>query len=113
MALRRPRSPIAILGGILALDSGWSNPTLGQSLRDVLAEASEFEELDIGCAASCGLFTRDADGLTIALGGKPATAFLLELTSLLQTVATVGMMGVGAYARWLCNMPSFQADDIF
>jgi hypothetical protein len=33
--------------------------------------------------------------------GKPATAFLLELIARLQEKATVPMIDVRAYARWL------------
>ena len=33
--------------------------------------------------------------------GKPATAFLLELIERLQEKATVPMIDVRAYARWL------------
>ena len=95
------KSPDPIIGGILALDSGWSNPTLGSPLRDALADADELERLDFGCVANCGFFQREHDALSIVLGGKPATAFLFELLASLQAHATVGMMDVRAYARWL------------
>ena len=35
------------------------------------------------------------------LGGKPATAFLLKLISMLQFSGTVPMIDVTAYAQWL------------
>ena len=103
------KEPDHILGGILALDSGWSNPTLGEPLRAVLAEADEASRLDLGCVASCGSFKRENGEVTIATGGKPATAFLLELMTMLQGMATVGMIDVRAYARWLDAAPGHES----
>ena len=42
-----------------------------------------------------------AGGYDFSAGGKPATAFLLELIARLQAIATVPMIDVRAYARWL------------
>jgi hypothetical protein len=39
----------------------------------------------------------------ITKGGKPAAAFLFELISRLQELATVPRIDVTAYARWLRN----------
>jgi hypothetical protein len=35
--------------------------------------------------------------------GKPATAFLFELITRLQNNATVPMIDIRAYAKWLVN----------
>ena len=60
--------------------------------------------LDLGCVAAHGMFGRDADGrYTVTSQGKPATAFLLELIARLQGSATVPMIDVRAYARWLAT----------
>jgi len=60
--------------------------------------------LDIGCVAAHGMFVRDvAKGARITKGGKPAAAFLFELISRLQELATVPRIDVTAYARWLHN----------
>ena len=40
---------------------------------------------------------------TIVPQGKPATAFLLELIALLQSSATIPMIDVRAYAKWLAE----------
>ena len=90
-----------IIGGILTLESGWSNPALGQPLRDALNAAGELDWLDFGCVANHGFFKRESDAFSISMGGKSATAFLFELLASLQARATVGMMDVRAYARWL------------
>ncbi|CAN7357284.1 hypothetical protein LJR258_002101 [Rhizobium sp. LjRoot258] len=95
-----PRQPTAILGGILALSSDWT-PALGDPLLRSLDVGAE-SRLDIGCIASAGHFTWDAEsGLNVYNGDKAATAFLLELIGRLQQLATVPMLDVREYARWL------------
>jgi hypothetical protein len=56
----------------------------------------------MGCVAAHGTFTCDSTGIhTVVPRGKPATAFLLELIARLQELATVPMIDVRAYAKWL------------
>jgi hypothetical protein len=56
----------------------------------------------MGCVAAHGTFTCDASGYhTVVPQGKPATAFLFELIARLQELATVPMIDVRAYAKWL------------
>jgi hypothetical protein len=91
-----------ILGGILTFDSEWT-PPLGEPLLEALQRGEPEGRLDIGCIAAHGVFGRDSTGrysVTDA-GGKPATAFLFELISRLQSCATVPMIDINAYARWL------------
>ena len=97
-----PPKPLpALLGGILALDSDW-HPSLGEPLRNALEGASHESRLDIGCVASHGVFTFDREsGANFSHETKAATAFLLELIAQLQAQATVPMIDVRAYARWL------------
>jgi hypothetical protein len=97
-----PAKPLQhIVGGLLTLDSDWS-PALGQSLLDALASATPDERLDLGCIATHGTFFVEATGdYSLNSSGKPATAFLFELIARLQTMATVPMIDVRAYARWL------------
>jgi hypothetical protein len=60
--------------------------------------------LDIGCVAAHGTFACDAKGRHAFIPeGKPATAFLFELIALLQGSATVPMIDIRAYAKWLAN----------
>lgn len=94
----KPLSPI--LGGLLTFDSDW-RPPLGDSLINALS-VDHPGLLDLGCVASHGLFGCDADGCHTATSReKPATTFLLELIARLQTMATVPMIDVRAYAQWL------------
>lgn len=96
-----PPKPLPhIIGGLLTFESDWS-PALGKSLIDALAAVPE-RQLDLGCVAAHGTFGCDLDGCYVVTpGGKPATAFLLELIARLQASATVPMIDVRAYAKWL------------
>lgn len=95
-----PKPPQHILGGVLTFGSKWS-PALGEHLLKALGTGSA-GRLDLGCVAAHGTFGSNADGsYTITQGGKPATAFLFELIARLQSSATVPMIDVRAYARWL------------
>lgn len=90
-----------IIGGILTLESGWS-PPLGDALSAALGKGDEQSRLDIGCVAAHGLFYREELGRYVVIPhAKAATAFLLELIARLQVSATVPMIDVRAYARWL------------
>ncbi len=96
-----PRPLPHILGGLLTFESEWS-PALGQPFTDALSGGDAETRLDLGCVAAHGMFGCDAGGChTIVPQGKPATAFLLELIARLQSSATVPMIDVRAYARWL------------
>jgi len=97
-----PPKPLQhILGGLLTFESDWS-PGLGAPLVTSLAGGSADGKLDLGCVAAHGLFGCDADGCGVITPiGKPATAFLFELIARLQENATVPMIDVRAYARWL------------
>jgi len=95
-----PKPPGHILGGILTLESDWK-PALDEPLLRALS-AKPDDRLDLGCVAAHGMFACDAEGrYTITPQGKPATAFLLELIARLQSSATVPMIDVRAYARFL------------
>jgi len=97
----KPLNPI--IGGILTFQSNW-NPPLGTPLTDSLAAADVAGKLDLGCVAAHGMFSRDENGsYALAPQGRPATAFLFELIARLQTLATVPMIDVRAYARWLVD----------
>jgi uncharacterized protein DUF6602 len=96
----QPKPLPHIIGGLLTLESEW-NPALGEALKRAFACNLE-DRIDIGCVAAHGTFGCDANGTySITEKGKPATAFLLELIARLQASATVPMIDVRAYARWL------------
>jgi hypothetical protein len=85
---------------LLTFESDWT-PALGESLKDALAAAGSEGQLDLGCIAAHGLFVKEGSDYRFAEKGKPATAFLLELIAQLQANATVPMIDIRAYAKWL------------
>ena len=97
-----PAKPlIPIFGGILTFESDWT-PCFGQPLTRALQLDAD-GPLDLGCIAAHGYLSRDAttDAYDFQAGGKPATAFLFKLISMLQFSGTVPMIDVQAYAQWL------------
>jgi hypothetical protein len=98
-----PPKPLAhILGGILTFESDWT-PALGQPLLDAVSNSPE-DRLDLGCVAAHGMFGFDAAGCcAVTPQSKPATAFLFELIARLQASATVPMIDISAYGRWLAG----------
>ncbi|MBN9489514.1 MAG: hypothetical protein J0H44_19935 [Alphaproteobacteria bacterium] len=100
--LLKAKKPAPILGGLVTLESDWK-PPMGNPLQKAL-NANSRGRLDIGCVAAHGMFVRDvAKAVLITKGGKPAAAFLFELISRLQELATVPRIDIAAYARWLRN----------
>jgi hypothetical protein len=99
-----PPKPLPhIFGGLLTFESDWS-PALDQPLLHALGDGEPEGRLDIGCVAAHGMFGCDASGChAVSPLGKPATAFLFELIALLQSSATVPMIDIRAYARWLAK----------
>ena len=97
-----PPKPLQhIVGGLLALESAWK-PGLGDPLMKALTVGETDDRLDLGCVAAHGIFSCDEEGCgTLTPMSKPATAFLFELIARLQEKATVPMIDVRAYARWL------------
>lgn len=95
------KTPGPILGGMLTFESDWS-PALGEPLKKALGLGDASQRIDLGCVAAHGTFFRNADSsFLVTERGKPATAFLLELIARLQSLATVPMIDVRAYANWL------------
>ncbi|PVE22937.1 hypothetical protein DC522_18275 [Microvirga sp. KLBC 81] len=98
-----PKKPPHILGGLLTFESDWS-PAFGDSLTKALAAGDADGVLDLGCVAAKGHYARNQDGTyAITYEGKPATAFLFELIARLQASATVPMIDMRAYAKWLAD----------
>jgi hypothetical protein len=97
------KTPAHILGGLLTFESGWS-PPLGTPLTAALGNGERDGRLDLGCVAAHGIFGCDERNcFTITPEGKPATAFLFELIARLQAIATVPMIDIRAYAKWLAK----------
>jgi hypothetical protein len=99
-----PAKPLKrILAGLLTFESDRS-PGIGQPLTGALAGGDGESRLDLGCVAAHGTFSCDEAGcFTIVPQGKPAMALLLELIARLQSIATVSMIDVRAYAKWLAE----------
>ena len=95
--------PGHILGGFLAFESAWK-PPMDRPLVAALEGGGLKGRLDLGCVAAHGTFGCDSAGCySIIPKGKPATAFLFELIARLQEVATVPMIDLRAYAKWLAS----------
>ena len=92
------KTPHHILAGLLTLESDWS-PPLGDSLVAALAFGDEV--LDIGCIAAHGIFEPSSTGVAVQPSDKASAMFLFSLISKLQAIATVPMIDVMAYAKWL------------
>jgi hypothetical protein len=97
-----PAKPLAqIIGGLLTFESDWS-PPLGPALFEALNRETGDRRLDTGCVAAHGTFSWDSEGrIETVMINKPATAFLFDLIARLQEKATVPMIDIRAYAKWL------------
>ena len=103
MGVLPPKPLHHIIGGLVTFESDW-DPQLGKPLLDALAGQKEDGRLDLGCVAAHGIFMCDDDGCHVATPlAKAATAFLFELIARLQTCATVPMIDIRAYAKWLAT----------
>jgi len=93
---------IPILGGLLTFESDWK-PAFGEALDQALRAGDEEGRLDLGCVAAHGYFNLNPGfgSYEFAAEGKPATAFLFKLISILQFSGTVPMIDVLAYSKWL------------
>lgn len=96
-----PKVPHPVLAGLVTLESNWK-PPLGEALvRNLLARQGE-HALDLGCVAAHGVYVRNGEGAyQVEESAMSATAFLFELIARLQALATVPMIDIRAYARWL------------
>ena len=100
----KPKILFDILGGLLTLESDYK-PPFSKSLLKALDD-NHPARLGRGCVASHGLFGDDEEGnYRILPQPKAATAFLFELIARLQTMTTVPMIDVRAYAKWLNDKP--------
>ncbi len=97
-----PKPPINIIGGILTFESDWT-PGIGDALKSSLDIASGV--IDLGCVAAHGHFFYKSNKTEYEFisGGKPATAFLFKLISMLQFSGTVPMIDVMEYSKWLVS----------
>lgn len=93
-----------IIGGLLTLGSKWKDSSLESCLQRSLQQfkRGDNKHLDIGCIASHGYFLYDeTEGYIFKSNNTAATSFLFSFISLLQSRATVPMIDMSSYARWL------------
>ena len=96
-----------ILGGILAVSSGW-NPPFGKPFRDTLAELDDSQSLDLGVAVQHGAFAlpqqrSEALDLRIYDPSVALAGFLIALTSKLQGLGTALAMDLDVWGRHLSS----------
>lgn len=94
------KAPINIIGGILTFESDWT-PGMGKPLKTALNVDPGV--IDLGCIAAHGhfYFNPDDNEYNFISEGKPATAYLFKLISMLQFSGTVPMIDVMEYSKWL------------
>lgn len=96
-----PKELHPIIGGLLTTNNGWKKP-LEQILPENLTIDDLQARIDIGCIVNEGYFTIKKDGdYLIETSERSATKFLFELIAKLQNIATVPMMDMRAYAKWI------------
>lgn len=100
-----PKEPQHILGGILALASGWSSD-FADRLSGVLEDLEQEQQLDLGIALSSGAFETgtDQDGaleVTTSEGDVTLISFFLGLIQALQRLGTVPAIDIAEYAQAL------------
>lgn len=98
------KTPIKIIGGLLALENELKQlNTLKSNLEVEKEDDKGF--LNIGCAAdSCFFFyDKSRHEITINQHSKATTVFLFELLSQLQRFGTVPMIDIHAYGKWLID----------
>lgn len=102
-----PKTLAPVLGGLLTLDSEWA-PPFSPAMQDALNDLPDDGALDVGCIGAHGYFHRDhgpyddeRGSFIFKDGDAPAAGFLFQLIAMLQQYATVPMIDISAYARWL------------
>lgn len=96
--------PKHIIGGLVALDSDWRNPPLGDALKTKLDSDKDVRKrLDLGCVAAHGIFefNNETEFYMLITSSSATTKFLFELIAKLQSLGTVPMMDISAYSKWL------------
>ena len=86
-----------IIGGVLALGSGWVDG-LADNFKKAILALDRRERLDLGCVLRAGAFEVTADGqLVIARRDAALVSFFLRLVHRLQAIGTVPAIEWPAY----------------
>jgi len=103
-----PKPPGPILSGLVGhtcvwvdkLDEHLSNLNQARNSTISLPEG----QLDVGCIASIAAFLWQSQSNCFKLyRTSPATNFVFELLARLQELATVPMLDIRAYTKWICD----------
>jgi hypothetical protein len=97
----KPRPVPPIIAGILTYQSSWT-PPFGDPFRQVVAELSQDQRLDIGCALVHGTFEAryphgEGVDLIIVEGRRSLLQLLMRLLKQLQSLATAPAIDYEAY----------------
>lgn len=105
--ISKPSTPFNILGGILTLDSGWTE-SFGESFIKAIDDCEPRHRLDIGCVLDCGAFNityvEESNSREISTTQESLIYFFLKLLTRLQRMGTVPAIDVEQYARALESM---------
>lgn len=97
-----PRPLFPIMAGILTLGCNWS-PPFGNSFKQVIAELSSPNQVDIGCSLQYGSFVANYSGKTepqIDINERnPWMFFFLQLLARLQELGTVPAIQIDEYSK--------------
>lgn len=93
------KQSLPILGGLLALEKEPS----AETVKSYFADMDDTNRLNLGCAAdSCYFYyEKEQHKPHVVEHQKATTAFLFELLSQLQQYATVPMIDIHSYGKWL------------
>lgn len=103
--IKEPRDHFKIIGGILTLDSTWSEP-FGEPFIKVIDALESRSHIDIGCVLDKGSFNihynTGSDHIReISTPEEALIYFFLKLLSRLQRLGTVAAIDIDKYARAL------------
>jgi hypothetical protein len=106
--ISKPRDPFTILGGILTLDSGWSDP-FDEPFIKVIDAFEPLQHVDLGCVLDRGSFniTYNAESghsRELSTPEESLIYFFLKLLSRLQKMGTVPAIDIEQYARVLSSI---------
>ncbi|GAB3309473.1 hypothetical protein LJY25_19870 [Hymenobacter sp. BT175] len=106
--IQEPREHFNIIGGMLSLDSTWSE-AFGEPFINVIDSLDSRSHIDIGCVLDKGGFNihynADADNIReISTPEEALIYFFLKLLSRLQKLGTVPAIDIEKYARALESM---------
>ena len=99
----KPKKPISILAGLLALDSKWVEP-FGPAFQAAMKRTAVRGRLDLGCVLKCGGFEArygNRQRVEISSSGTALIFFFWKMLALLQDRGTVAALDFSAYGRGL------------